>query len=174
VTFNYDRSLEMYLLNTLRARWGRAENDVADLLRTFSIIHVHGNMGYVPWQGKDGGQTRDYTETARTARDIEIAANGIKIISESLDSSDEFEQAKKLMAIADRIVILGFGYHPVNMKRLNVPLDKAQRVYGTCFGMTAAQRNQLNAQHRSMIVLGQVAWNNMDFFCNQEEGFRLD
>ena len=38
-----------------------------------------------------------------------------------VDNSDEFREAQSLMEKAQRIAVLGFGYHSVNMRRLKMP-----------------------------------------------------
>src|SRR5207247_1581965 len=84
-----------------------------------------------------------------TQEQIDIAAQGIKIISENIDESTEFQQARKLMSDARRIAILGFGYHHVNMKRLAVPTQKGY-VWGTSLGLADAERIQLTTKYAEL------------------------
>jgi hypothetical protein len=137
ITFNYDRSLEQFLFKTISARYGRPFDDVQKVVSQFKIIHVHGRLGFLPWQSPRADDQRPY-EPKCTSREIEIAAKGIKIISEDIDGSAEFAEAQELMKPAKRVAILGFGYHPVNMRRLKVPFAD-HRVFGTCVSFTTVE-----------------------------------
>jgi hypothetical protein len=139
ITFNYDRSFEHYLFKCLCHRSGRSKDDVAQVINKIPVIHVHGRLGYLPWQEADSLVKRDYTTDESG---VKVAASGIKSISEkSLEESEEFRQAHELMEKADRICVLGFGYHKDNMRRLLVPLAKS--VHGTAYGFTQAEREYL-------------------------------
>ena len=49
VTFNYDRSFEQGMLRRLVASFdGATMPQVADVLRTWQIVHVHGLLGHHP------------------------------------------------------------------------------------------------------------------------------
>lgn len=150
VTFNYDRSLEHYLFITIKSRYGKSDTEVANLLNTIPFIHVHGQLGLLPWQNGDGQKT-EYGDCTLAA--IDVARSGIKVISDNqLDGSPDFDRARQLMAESPRIGILGFGYHVVNMKRLGLP--KGTNHHGTCFGMTEAEKLRIEAAYREQIKLG--------------------
>jgi hypothetical protein len=168
VTFNYDRSLEHYLLTTLRSRYGKSSEEVADVLRQLPIIHVHGSLGYLPWQKQEVKEQRKY-ESSRTKDAVEIAAKGIKIISEHLDSSKEFGESWDLMVQAKLIAILGFGYNEVNVKRLRLPLTQpGARVIGTCKGFLDAERRRLSEKHKGL-WLSNTGNGIMDFLRNDPD-----
>jgi hypothetical protein len=142
ITFNYERSLEHYLSLTICSRYGKRLDEVGQVLRSLPFIHVHGQLGYLPWQDTGPG-VRAYN-TDRTKKEIDVAVKGIKIISESIDDSPEFAKARDLMKNAQRIAILGFGYHPVNMRRLQVPFKPGGvTIWGTCYGKTMTERDEL-------------------------------
>jgi hypothetical protein len=138
ITFNYDRSLKQVLFQTIANRYGKSFDEVASALNTFPIIHLHGKLGDLLWQKPDGGKIVPFGEQP-SKETVEIAANGIKIIHEQMDGSAEFGEARALMAEARRIAVMGFGYHPVNMRRLKIPLSEVP-VFGTCFGFTDTER----------------------------------
>jgi hypothetical protein len=139
VTFNYDRSLEHFMFTTISARYGRRFEEVAKVINQFKFIHVHGRLGFLPWQNQSQPDNQRNYDSGCEARDVRIAANGIKIISENMDSSPDFTEAQDLMGMAERIAILGFGFHPTNMRRLNVPFRDDRHVFGTCKGITEAE-----------------------------------
>jgi hypothetical protein len=60
VTFNYDRSLEHYLATTLRFRSGKPIQEVAEALKRIPVIHVHGNLGALPWPPSHFGAIQQF------------------------------------------------------------------------------------------------------------------
>jgi hypothetical protein len=138
ITFNYDRSLEHFLSTTFQKTFGKNEHECAKAISSIPIIHVHGSLGKLPWQAKDGipysanmesySQRNDKGNVAKNA--TVLASKQIKVIPESRSTSEEFEDAFKLLSQAERIYFLGFGYHPINLERLqllNVPKVKESR-----------------------------------------------
>ena len=76
VTFNYDRVLEHYLCTALENAWGKTQDEVGALLRKMPIIHLHGQLGFLPWQSDRVNQIRAFEPTLNPDR-IRIAADGI-------------------------------------------------------------------------------------------------
>jgi hypothetical protein len=172
VTFNYDGSLEHYLFKTLRSRYGKSDEEVGAVLRNFRIIHVHGNLGYLPWQNQGAGNQRKY-EPISTRDTVEIASKGIKIISEDLDSNSDFGEAWDVLSAARQIAIMGFGYHPVNMKRLHLPQTGGDVVViGTCKGFTETERRRV--LHRNEGLRLSPTGNGIMDFLRNEPAITLD
>jgi hypothetical protein len=138
ITFNYDRSLEEYLYQALLNKYGKTEAETASALRKIPIVHVHGSLGNLPWQEPAG---RRYAVTGDIGQ-IRSAADSIKIVHE--EPGPEFQQAKELLRNIDKIVILGFGYHPNNLDRLfsGVQLHGVG-IYGSFRGFTALERETI-------------------------------
>jgi len=115
ITFNYDRSLEVYLHEALVARFEMTPDEAAATLSHVPIIHVHGSMGEYP--------DIPYESQCDIEMLLEISRK-IQIIHEVSDPSDgfcnrEFEQANKLLHEAERVLFFGFGFHPDNIRRFN-------------------------------------------------------
>jgi hypothetical protein len=173
ITFNYDRSLEDYLFTALCSKYGKSPEEVANVLRTIPIVHVHGQLGRLPWQEAGAEGVREYSVDLLPTN-VDIARKGIKVISEDMDDSPEFRRARELMARAKQIFFLGFGYHDVNMRRLKVPMrDKA--VLGTCYKMTETEKTVLMIRHRNpqahieeRLVLGSTGDKIVDFLRNTQ------
>ena len=106
ITFNYDRSLEHYLVRVLCNNYCLKPHTVCSQL---PILHVHGSLGdydAFPYGGRIG------------AVEHEIAANSIRVVHESDVGKSEFTRAQTLVEDADRVLFLGFGFHEENMKKL--------------------------------------------------------
>jgi hypothetical protein len=167
VTFNYDRSLEHFFHSALKARYGKSSEEVAAVLKKIEIIRVHGQLGFLPWQAKEA--TRGYNNR-RTTREIEIAANGINIISdENVGNSTEFENAKSAICVAERIAFLGFGFHELNMRRLLFPRPNEPRIpiHGTCKGLSQLTISALSAKYNISL-----AYETINEFLNNEPLFQ--
>jgi hypothetical protein len=146
VTFNYDRSLQTYLLRAIQASYGVSSQQAAEKLKTLRLVHVYGSLGS-PFEGDTsylvygGGATRDR---------VEKAAASLRVIPEGRDDDPTLEAARKELESAKNIAILGFGFDETNLKRLNsevtcrqsIPTnegDLIRRRIATCLGLTRAE-----------------------------------
>ncbi len=115
VTFNYDRSLEVFLIDMMRHRFNKSEDEAHAMLSRFPIVHVYGSLGsvdprasnFVPYGGGDD-----------VDRSAWLAASGLRIIGEDRDGCEEFSKAKELISKAAALCFLGFAFDPVNVERL--------------------------------------------------------
>jgi len=138
ITFNYDKSIEWYLFTALQHKYGKRANEVAKVMMKFPIIHVHGQLGNLPWQSKDGSS---YGANWNDVNSLHNAAKGIKIIYEAKDEDEAFAGAREMLKNANRIIFLGFGYNNTNIRRLmmNFSARNGQSIDGTCYGMTSLE-----------------------------------
>ncbi len=155
VSFNYDLSLEHYLFRAVESSFDLTREKVADILSNLRIVHVHGRIGKAPWE-------EDY----KNLIDIDTGSQGIKIISDEIGRDPEFEQAKRLIYSAERIYLMGFGYHEINIERLNLKsLAKNKFVKGNSFGLTNLQCSQIEKLMDVENVLATSHhWKNVVFF----------
>lgn len=166
VTFNYDRSIETFLFNSLKFSYNLDDQTAAKVLSQIPIIHLHGQMGNLPWQ--DQANNRDYGEIENSQK-IKESSEGIKIIYEAeVEKSGAFIEAKKLLANANQIYFLGFGYHPENMRRLGIEeLDiSGKTILGTCKGMTTLEAQSIMARcggKINLLAAGSQSWTLLQF-----------
>jgi len=135
VTFNYDRSLEYYLHDSLMNSYGITTEEAAEKINEIDIIHVHGKLGDLEWQ-ENPGCVLKYGQELSGPILAEVAKN-IKIIPTDTIITPEFEKAGNMIVWADRIFILGFGFNKQNLKRLKLGPFRKDRggVYGTGMGL---------------------------------------
>jgi hypothetical protein len=138
VTFNYDRSLEQYLLTSMRHTFDKPIGECREKLAFLDIIHVYGKLGALA-SLSEHKQSRPY-ETTLTPEHIKIAAKGIHLIDEREDGATTFDDAEKAFLESRRICFLGFGFDETNIRRLRLrnllqpgPPDK--EAYGTTVGL---------------------------------------
>jgi len=142
ITFNYDRSIEHYLLNTMQYLYRKHEKECAKKLIEIPIIHVHGRLGALPCQDKNG---RQYHPSI-VPDEVEGISKQIKVITEHKKPSKEFEEAHKILSSSQKICFLGFGYNPVNIRRLKIKeiSSSPYRVaYGTSLNFGEAERSNI-------------------------------
>ena len=77
VTFNYDRTLEFFLCRALAHSFNKSEEEVGKIIEQMGPIHLHGRLGYLPWQHPSG---RPYSpEVDRAA--IENCMHHVKVVN---------------------------------------------------------------------------------------------
>lgn len=140
-TYNYDRSLEHYLYTTLKNSYGITDNECAEKLKSIPIIHLHGCLGYLPWQKSEN--YREYSNVL-SVDNIKISSKMIKIIHEDISKDNEFTIANELIKKAKRVYFLGFGYNTTNLKRLNLTGGKS--IFGTGVGMTHMEMQSITSK----------------------------
>jgi hypothetical protein len=131
ITFNYERSLEHYLERAL-VHSNNAEKHVHRFLGRDNFIHVHGQLGLLPWQG-DGGRT--YSEKLDAAG-LKTAADGIMLPHEDL--GDVNARITAAVERAEIVCVCGFGFHAANVTRSQLKaLVRRKIIFITIQGMPA-------------------------------------
>jgi hypothetical protein len=134
ITFNYDRSLEHFLYESLSNSFTEVlETEVIKRLKKLKILHVYGQVAPLKWQ--DSEQGIDYRPEINEPL-LQKAATNIKTIYEQKESS-VLNDAQKLLAQAEKIFFLGFGYAQENLDVLKLP-DRNKRptdICGTAYGL---------------------------------------
>ena len=122
VTFNYDRSLEQALMMKTRATFaGASEETCAEVLNELRIIHVHGQLGRLPWQQAKGYLTNVRVRPYQPQYDPEelfLTSGAIKVVAEARRDSPEFTNAQERLRTAESIHFLGFGFNDENLQKL--------------------------------------------------------
>ncbi|MBN2182514.1 MAG: hypothetical protein JW715_11430 [Sedimentisphaerales bacterium] len=134
ISFNYDRSLEYFLYESLRNSFTEVtEEQIIQCLKRFKILHVYGQIAPLRWQDDANGV--DYHPQI-TSSLLKGTSSNIRTIYEQQDNP-ELSEAKTLISQAEQIFFLGFGYAKENMDVLNMPslIPPSCQVYGTAFGM---------------------------------------
>jgi hypothetical protein len=141
ISFNYDRSIEQVLYYTLQHSYGVEAQDAADALSEMQIIHPYGYLGKLAWQDAHLGISFGGEEM--NPGSIPGVAERIKTFYEQLQDEEDLNTIKATVMEAERIVFLGFGFHPqnVNILRTNSGqgvTTKVSRIYATAFSESGA------------------------------------
>lgn len=133
VTFNYDRSLEHYLISALRHSYGKPLEVVLERFSQLEIIHVYGSLGAT----KPGTQGYFEYGSALDGGKIFQASRSLRVIPEGRVEDETLIRARQAIFGADALAILGFGYDPVNLERL-----AAHETCGAAVGAASNRRNR--------------------------------
>jgi hypothetical protein len=148
VVFNYDRCLEHFLFNAIQRQFGVGVTDASDVMRSARIFHPYGSVGELPWQNKSGIPF-GFTANRESLKAIE---KRIKTYTEQLESRNDIDNIRSLVAMADVIVFLGFSYHPQNMALLN-PSQRcdAKEVLGTAYDISHSNVDSIKENIRDLV-----------------------
>ena len=142
VTFNYDRSLEAYLDISIQNTFKLSPEDSLKEVQKMKIIHVYGSLGNY---GFDSINSRGYHPDV-AADKLHVAAKGIRVIPETRDDDIAFNEVYKWFYTAARVVILGFGFDDLNVKRLGFAkalsdraFDPPVEILASTWGMSEAE-----------------------------------
>jgi len=133
ISFNYDRSLERYLLNQFENRCDLSANDAHAALAKIRIEHVYGQLGTLEYVG--------YGQYARA----HTASTGIRTIR-SEPEEDVRSRIVKILQASVYINFIGFGFDDDNIDLLGPGNFKNKRVYSTTKGLSANTRLKIRQQ----------------------------
>ena len=158
VTFNYDRSLEHYLLTALRNAYGRTAEECEQLVARISIVHVYGQLSGIPYPQP---RSRPYIpDPEYTDHFVGNAAAGIRILHEAEPMLGE---ANTLLTEAQMICFLGFSYHPVNVQRLALKDASSQRiVFGSALGLVDSEMSDIVGRLKQALLCSNVTLDRAD------------
>jgi hypothetical protein len=152
VTYNYDRTLENFLHTSLMNTYGKNEEECKAALSHIGIIHLHGRLGYLPWQREQ--DTIPFATKAVTPQIVEACQREIRIVHENIeDRNIEFNVARRLLWEAERIYFMGFGYAPQNVDRLNFEEMKPVIAEGTALGLTQREQGTISEKLSGKVTL---------------------
>ncbi len=160
ITFNYDRSLEHFLFDSLKHTFTEIPPyKVAAALKGLRIIHVYGRVAPLEWEDREKGiayrpQIND--------RLLIRTANNIRTIYEEKENP-ELQQAQGLLRRAEQIFFLGFGYAPENMEVLGLPeiIPPGNcRFYGTALGLNETEIKRIKDKIRKGLKPDSVGFTN--------------
>lgn len=157
ISLNYDRSLEQYLFETLKADFSWSDDDASRAVQQIDFIHLHGQLGFLPWWNKDvKGSRRAYAATL-SPEVLKGAANDIVIVSEFDEKNFPFMmRVQSALNSADVVGFLGFGYHRDVLERLKLTELSARReeleFFGSAYCLPRGRRSELGAIYPGIIV----------------------
>lgn len=144
VSFNYDRTIEHFLMDAIQKYYSVSDNDAAELIDGLDIYHPYGTVGDLPWQNPS--DSAGYGADLHPERLLD-AAKKILTFSERIEDEASISSIRQLVQEAEVIVFLGFAFHEQNMGLLR-PNEAitAKRVFATASGISASDCEFVHAQ----------------------------
>jgi hypothetical protein len=147
MTYNYERFLEHRLLGALAVHYNAPDAECVVVLNRLRVLHMHGYLGPLPlFKGPNdvpfGVPLFLSEEDDVSYLRWRTAIAHIKIIHEVETNNKEFSRAHAVLAEAERVIFLGFGFHEKNVERLHPEnWNRSASVHGTAYGMTPSERH---------------------------------
>jgi hypothetical protein len=145
VTFNYDRSLEQYLLDCLTSRFRgpRTQEQIEDAFRRLDIVHIYGHLGHLPgFAPKKGDPEREYQQIVNREQ-LELAISGMHLLPELRDNvglGDRQAARECIHAASASISFLGFAYAQENLEALALLSNRTRKTLnGTILGISEGE-----------------------------------
>ena len=140
ISFNYDRCFEQFLYFALKNYYRLEDREITDLLNDFSVYHPYGRVGSLPWQRQ---QTPIEFGVDPTPQSLLAISTQIRTFTEGTDpQTSSIDAIRGAVASCDRLIFLGFAFHPMNMQLLSsTENESAPRAsYGTALGLSKPDR----------------------------------
>ncbi len=152
LTFNYDRSLELYLINAVKNTFSGNLSD--KILSAVEIIHIHGDLG--PLRNTSMDPLR--VENINVNHDLDVIlekSKGLRIIHED-QNREHIKILRSHIDNADKVYVMGFGFHPENTSLLFDNYDvilKEVEFYCTAYGALPSEVKMFKAFTHGRIPL---------------------
>lgn len=154
VTFNYDRTLEHYLFNSIQNYYGSSPERAAEILSHLTVLHPYGQVGNLPWQ--NCGVAVPFGGDMHSSELIQVS-KGLRTFTEGTSEQEsQIEHIRQSIFEADILTFLGFAYHELNIQLLfgplrDMPLRYSKQVFGTAMGLSESNKKAIAAE---LAVLG--------------------
>ncbi|WP_339618058.1 hypothetical protein [uncultured Gilvimarinus sp.] len=114
IIFNYDRCIEHFLLHAVMSYYRLNKVEAAEALEQIDIIHPYGVVGSLEWQTHEPSTAVEFGGDIEPQRLVEYAQR-IRTFTEG-SQSHQMERITKKMCLTERLIFLGFAFHPLNMQ----------------------------------------------------------
>lgn len=163
ITFNYDRSLEFFLFNAIKYSFNLSAEESISVLKTIPIIHFYGLLGN--FNLEPNGRWYD---TKITMDRIKLASDSISIIHEGNKQEDVNFSVQDTINEAEKICFLGFGFHPLNVQRLNLDgfYSSGKPIIASAYGIGNDERRRISTMFKNEMQLAEKNEKSLDVLKN--------
>ena len=150
VSFNYDRCLEHFIYYAIQNYYRVNAADAAEILNNLSIYHPYGRVGSLPWQRQD--TPIEFGAAPNPQNLLDISAQ-IRTFTEGTDpDTSNIELIRNSVSGCDRLIFLGFAFHPMNMSLLSSEGAKSvpKVSYGTALGLSKPDREIIEREVKNL------------------------
>ena len=112
VTFNYDRCIELYLVQHIKEYLGIPEGAAQNIVDSINIIHVYGKVGRLPWQSGSGPKVSFGAKPEPQL--LGELSREIRTFTERVEEDDTPRRIAAAICDAELIVFSGFSFGSSN------------------------------------------------------------
>jgi hypothetical protein len=144
IIFNYDRCVEQYFTSELRFYWNKSLPEAAEVVKNLDIVHPYGTLGdnWLDGEGRFGAAMPRHDDGAKRLLGM---ASSLQTYSEFMEKDSAREKAKRMVQQAERLVLLGFGFHEQNLELLRPDTkSNVSEVFSTAYGISSHSRGAIN------------------------------
>ena len=160
ITFNYDRSLEYFLYQSLSNTflikadqnshpedWKKEANQLRKYWKIFNIQHVYGQIGPLLSAEKAGVLIRGYSLPEKF-ESLNYFYQGIHLVENRHEDPGHIANLKKIVKEADIIYCIGFGFDGLNMERIGLSQEglNCKAIFSTSVNLGLAERIFISSQ----------------------------
>lgn len=149
-TFNYERSLEYFLIESYRNFFKYSDDIIFDRIQAMSITHLHGSLGSLDSLNSLSKINNKKTHIINNYSQLEEISERIEIIYEV--GGSKLEGLQDDILYASNIVFIGFGFDKMNMR--NIGLKKMEftkgsdkKFYASTYGLSSNEVQQRLLSH---------------------------
>lgn len=165
ITFNYDRSLEYFLYDSLCNSYSHIQQEkIAEQLDKIKFVHVYGCLANPPWS-KGLKYQRPECKEVLNQEIINNLYPNIRTIHQRTND-DELKDLLEIIKESKNIYFLGFGFADENLQILDLEntINENQRIYATSLGLEANQEEEIQQK-----LIGHLPKKEMSFEESIEE-----
>lgn len=145
VTFNYDRCIELYLVEHIRDYLGIAEGAAQSIVDSINIIHVYGKIGRLSWQ--EGTAPEVPFGSKINPERLQLVSKEIRTFTERLEQDDTQARIELALSEAEIVVFSGFSFGSSNWEFLQNRIPGPRKIAVTGV-LGISQPNQENIGRR--------------------------
>lgn len=174
IIFNYDRCLEYFLFYHIKFVYGKADEEVRQILKKATFIHPYGSVGKLPELNE-----LDNWNFSRKMNHLELLKNrnNIKTFLETVDpDGDDYVNIQYAITNMAQLVFLGFGFNQMNLELLKPKTEKITKyisVFASTSGLSSDDVESLGATFEDTYAwqrssqINTVKFRNADCYCDK-------
>lgn len=152
ISFNYDRSLEHYLICALKNYYRLRDEQAIEIMGNLEIHHPYGQVGFLPWQNSN---PHAHFGAEPTPQLLEAISGQIRTFTEGTDpDNSNIDQIRESLALSNKMIFLGFAFHPMNMQLLatNEDFNKTKTCFGTALGISEPDCKIIEREIQDLVI----------------------
>ena len=142
INFNYDRCVELFLINALQAAYSIDLDRAAGVMSKLRISHPYGKVGALPWEAGGAAHAVNFGADPSSVDFLKLSET-IRTFTEQNHKDSDVQLWRGWIRDAKNLIFLGFGFHRQNMELIGPgaqPDLKGPNIFATAYGTSEQDR----------------------------------